>query len=186
MTRTRLLLCLLITLPSFGALFWPEPWIYQRESILNGEWWRLISGHWVHFSTTHLLANLAVVLPCIWILANSRWWTLLLFIVFGALLISIGLLIFEPELARYGGLSGIAIALLARVGCLWLGTPSMRLFGGLILVILIAKVFLLDILGGGIITMEPGIKNVQLSHALGLLFGGLVGGICQTKATLTT
>ena len=32
----------------------PEAWVYDRAAIESGEWWRLISGHWVHSDGAHL------------------------------------------------------------------------------------------------------------------------------------
>jgi rhomboid family GlyGly-CTERM serine protease len=87
-----------------------EAWIYNRASILHGEIWRLWSGHLVHFSASHLGWNLLVIgLTGIWIeragFCGGRW----LFLV-SPPCISLALLIWDPALERYGGLSGMATA----------------------------------------------------------------------------
>jgi len=56
---------LLAVLPAI--LLWLVPTthsalLYDRTAILRGEWWRLWTGHWVHFSFSHLAWNLAVLL----------------------------------------------------------------------------------------------------------------------------
>ncbi len=86
---------------------------YQRQSILDGAFWRLFSGHLVHLGWTHLWLNLAG-LWLIWAIAGdtlsaSGWWLLFLFC---ALFTSVGLLLFNPELQWYVGLSGILHGLL--------------------------------------------------------------------------
>jgi rhomboid family GlyGly-CTERM serine protease len=87
-----------------------EGWIYNRIAILHGQVWRLWTGHLVHFSASHLGWNLLVIgLTGIWIeragFCGGRW----LFIV-SPLCISLALLIWDPALNRYGGLSGMATA----------------------------------------------------------------------------
>ncbi|MGM3275770.1 rhombosortase [Ralstonia sp. 24A2] len=90
---------------------------YDRAAILNGEVWRLVSGHFVHLTWVHCLLNvgglvaLAAILPaslCVWrccvVLA-----TLIGLILFAAL----------PGLQFYAGFSGInyglaVLALLPR------------------------------------------------------------------------
>ena len=37
----------------------PVAWVFDRDAIMAGEWWRLITGHWVHSDLNHLAWNLA-------------------------------------------------------------------------------------------------------------------------------
>ena len=81
---------------------------YHREDIFSGQWWRLISGHFVHVTWMHLVFNVAG-LVVIWlifrdILTQRMWWML----TFGSIVgIDIGLLLFQPEIKWYMGLSGV-------------------------------------------------------------------------------
>jgi rhomboid family GlyGly-CTERM serine protease len=81
---------------------------YDREAVLSGELWRLITGHLVHLGPSHLamnllaLAILAVVLPA---LASWRQW--LLSGLTSAFFIDVGLLGFHQDIAWYVGLSGV-------------------------------------------------------------------------------
>jgi rhomboid family GlyGly-CTERM serine protease len=87
--------------------------LYERARILDGEAWRLWTGHWVHLSAAHLLWNLAVLVPAgVWAERIAPQGTRLLF---GAApgLIGLVLLAFVPGLESYGGLSGLASGLLA-------------------------------------------------------------------------
>ena len=38
-----------------------EALVYDRSAILTGELWRLVTGHWVHFSASHLFYDVTVL-----------------------------------------------------------------------------------------------------------------------------
>lgn len=102
---------LLFTLPAALIAFAParqELFLLDREAVAAGQVWRLWSGHWVHFSTSHLVWNLAVLFATgVW-LERLRPGLLLRHTLLAAPLIGVGVLAFEPALQRYGGLSGLA------------------------------------------------------------------------------
>lgn len=98
--------------------------LLERAAVLRGEWWRLWTGQLVHFGAGHLLWNLAVLVPAgVWAerLAPGRT-RLLLALAPGV--IGGGLLAFDPGLARYGGLSGLAAAVLALLALEKLAVPA--------------------------------------------------------------
>jgi rhomboid family GlyGly-CTERM serine protease len=146
------------------ALAWSEPW----------RWW---SAAWVHLSTRHLLANLAgaaLVLLLGWVARLPReaaWaWAL------AWPLTHLGLLA-EPELLRYGGLSGVlhagvAVAAVALVR----EAPQRRerVLGALLLVGLCAKVLGERAWAHTLVT-PPGwdIAVAPLAHASGTVCGAL-------------
>lgn len=106
------LLCVFITLlpHDLTALFQ-----YERSLILQGQWWRLISGHLVHLGLNHLLMNL-LGLWLIWHLFLTDEGPLAYCLYRLPLLTigtSIGLLILSPEVAWYRGLSGVLHGLLS-------------------------------------------------------------------------
>lgn len=81
---------------------------FQRQSILDGEWWRLISGHWVHLGWPHTFLNLAglVLVMTIFngVLSPLGWAVTGL----GSMLaIDLGFLWMRPDLGWYVGLSGV-------------------------------------------------------------------------------
>ena len=87
---------------------WSEWLVYDRSAILSGEIWRMFTGHWVHFSITHLVCDLLVLGIAGWIieaqrLPNFRWLCALT-----PWLTSAVLLLFEPKMKLFGGLSGLA------------------------------------------------------------------------------
>lgn len=88
---------------------------YERAAILAGEWWRLLSGHFVHLGWSHLLMNLAG-LWLIWELFLNRdnpVPTCLYRLPLLTIGTSLGLLLLSPEVAWYRGLSGLLHGLLA-------------------------------------------------------------------------
>jgi len=91
----------------FGELFNPIL-AYQRVAIIDGQWWRLLSGHLVHLGLVHTGMNLLGLVLIIQlfrgIISTRLWWLA------GAgqcVLISTGFILFNPELESYAGLSGL-------------------------------------------------------------------------------
>lgn len=112
MDRSRLILPLTLTILCVLILGFGDTathWLrYERPAILDGEVWRLLTGHLEHLGWSHLLMNLAG-LWLLWLLygdsLSNLWWCVML----GAtgLGISLGLLMLDPKLIWYVGLSGI-------------------------------------------------------------------------------
>lgn len=80
---------------------------YDREAILYGETWRLLTGNFLHLGSMHLLLNLAG-LGLIWMFFGARFshaqWIVIVLV--AALATGLGLLAFTPEVGWYVGLSG--------------------------------------------------------------------------------
>lgn len=111
-------LCLLIFFLSHNhdALY------VEREAIVQGQWWRLVSGHVLHVDHPHLALNLiAFALLAGYLESHSRT---LLWLSLASGLVAVNGLLLSPwsELTRYCGLSGllnslfvVALYLSARV-----------------------------------------------------------------------
>lgn len=100
------IICLAIIIylsPTLTATF-----IYDRQAIIEGELWRLLSGHLVHFSIKHLLYDtIGFGTAGIWI--EYRGYPQFGFLcLLMAFVISVTLFIIMPTLSYYGGLSGLA------------------------------------------------------------------------------
>jgi len=81
---------------------------YDRTHLINGEYWRVFTGHFFHTNFTHLLFNtFAIIL--LWAL-HGQFYTnkhyILLFI-FSASVISSTIYWLDPQMERYVGLSGV-------------------------------------------------------------------------------
>lgn len=87
---------------------------YEREAILGGELWRLLTAHVTHLGWPHLWLNLAALFVG-WLLCGHCFsmgrWALLVF--GGSLAISGLFLPLDPGLQWYVGLSGVLHGLLA-------------------------------------------------------------------------
>ncbi|MCW8196504.1 rhombosortase [Proteobacteria bacterium 005FR1] len=79
---------------------------YERQPILDGEVWRLLTGHLVHLGWAHLLLNVAALVFLLFGLGACPPHLSANLIVI-AFAVSSGLLIFEPALEWYVGLSGV-------------------------------------------------------------------------------
>lgn len=91
--------------------------LYDRALIVSGEWWRLISGHFIHLSTEHLLINSVGFFLLVYLsfrYANGK--EIATWLIVSALLISISLYAFSPDVVEYGGLSGILHAMIGWIG----------------------------------------------------------------------
>ena len=81
---------------------------YEITMVQTGEWWRLLTGHFIHLSWSHLIFNL-----------TGLWFLILLFyqivnpvlLFTSVLLLSLGtslsLMFFSPDVVWYLGLSGM-------------------------------------------------------------------------------
>lgn len=104
-----LLICGIATIiffvPSLG-----DATIFDRDLIIGGEWWRLITGNLVHLSAMHFVFDVLalLVVGTIIELRGDRFLVLVYFTA-GAV---IGLVVFmtSPDLRYFGGLSGIVTA----------------------------------------------------------------------------
>jgi rhomboid family GlyGly-CTERM serine protease len=87
---------------------------YDRQAILAGQVWRLVTGHLAHLGMGHLLLNLAG-LALVWALVGSALPTArcLAVSLICALGVSLGLLLFDPAVQRYVGFSGVLHGLFA-------------------------------------------------------------------------
>lgn len=81
---------------------------YDHVQIAAGQWWRLLTGNFVHLGWWHLFLNemgLAVlVLLCPQYLSPAVWIRRLLLL---SISLSLGLYFFVPQLSTYVGMSGV-------------------------------------------------------------------------------
>ncbi|MEP1446784.1 MAG: rhombosortase [Paraglaciecola sp.] len=81
---------------------------YDRQQLDNFQWWRLLSGHFLHTNNVHLLLNL-IGLSLLWALHGQYYATLRYLLIFVSLCLgtSAGLYLFSPQMQWYVGLSGV-------------------------------------------------------------------------------
>lgn len=180
---------LLLTAAALLAYFAPglnQALAYEGGSGL-GEAWRILTCHWVHWNGDHLVwsAGTFFVLSLACEDINGHLHRMCIFL--SALLIPLGLRIGSPELASYGGLSGIDSALFgllavsvardALAARKWTGAIAVGVFG-----LGFAAKIAYEMTTGGTAFMNPtsAMIPVPLAHVIGVVVGvatGLSGGI---------
>jgi rhomboid family GlyGly-CTERM serine protease len=104
---TLLGVCALLALIELGGEASRQALSYDREALASGEWWRLLTAHFVHLDPEHALLN-TFGLVLMWALfardySPARW--LAIYLAAG-LAISIGLWFRDPDVTNYVGASG--------------------------------------------------------------------------------
>jgi len=96
-------------------------WRYDRAAILDGEAWRLVTGHLLHADVHHLGWNVFGVLLVWFLFARDytpRQWLAILLT--STAVTSAGFLLLEPELDWYVGFSGVLHGCMAAGLVAWL------------------------------------------------------------------
>lgn len=108
---------LLSTLMVLAQLL-PEVLTYQRDKLAQGDWWRLVTGHFTHSNVNHLVLNLTGLWLWVFLqpthLPAQRLLGLTLFL---ALVISLAFWFINPNLVWYVGFSGVLYSLFGA----WIG-----------------------------------------------------------------
>jgi rhomboid family GlyGly-CTERM serine protease len=144
---------------------------YDRIAILQGEYWRLVTGHLVHDSWSHVIENLAGVGLVAALFPNDyslRQW--LLVGLASLLCIDIAFVCCEPQLEWYVGLSGVLHGLLAA------GTVAWWRFEANVLALILTGIFLGKMAYEQIFGALPSASDMAVvseAHVYGAV-GGLV------------
>jgi len=148
---------------------------YERSAVLEGEFWRLLTGHLVHASAAHLLLNvagLALIAALFRRDYSLRQW--LLIGLFSVVSIDLGLVFYEPQLQWYVGLSGLLHGAIAAGAVAWWKHET-RLLASILSALLIAKLAWEQLHGALPLSGDmPVIVDAHLFGALGGLGAGLL------------
>ncbi len=162
---------------------------YQRQEILSGEYWRMITGHLTHFATIHWLINLFAWI-LIWLYGRSVcsalvWVCTLLVCSVG---VSSGILIFLPDLQTYTGLSGILHGFLIVIAVLHIHHSRYAMTGWIILLFITGKLVYEAFYGPTPTTAELiEMRVITEAHLYGAFSGVLViAGLFLTHYLRTT
>ncbi|MBY4677419.1 rhombosortase [Marinobacterium arenosum] len=96
-----------LLLANFGELL---DWCFDYDAVIQGQWWRLISGHLVHSSASHLCWDLLAFSLAAGYLERRSRTLLCACLLVGLLSVDLLLLSDLSPLARYCGLSGLLYA----------------------------------------------------------------------------
>lgn len=147
---------------------WREVLIYDRAAVAAGEWWRLWSGHLVHFGWPHFVADTGLLLIIGWTLAKefprAAWVGLVLLppVITGAIFW------IDPEMTRYAGLSAVNLGLLLLLAARgWKGDLRDWFWPAIVVIYVVELGYEIwkGGQGGGFITFdEPGVKVATSAH----------------------
>jgi rhomboid family GlyGly-CTERM serine protease len=158
---------------------------YDRQAIAAGQLWRLLTGHFVHWSPGHLTWDMVtfLVLGAACEVRSRR--RFLACLAGSGLAIPIALWLWLPELQLYAGLSGIDSALFALLGTelvreQWRRDSPAAL--GIALVLCLAFAFKIgfEMTSGGTVfvgDLAPGIAPVPRAHLVGAGIGMLASAL---------
>ncbi len=158
-----------LTLLFFFAQFLQTDFVFNRNYIDSGQWWRIISGNLTHSNYPHLFLNLSGL----WILGllfidtfDAK--TFIFSSAFLCLIVGLGLYYFTPELQNYYGFSG------ALYGLFFVGGVNAALnkdvFTGVSIAALILGKIIWDFFQGGSNSSEEliGMPVATDAHQYGL------------------
>lgn len=176
-----------LLLPALALLIYvvpglADPLSLQRTAVLDGQWWRILTGHLTHFTLSHLLWDVGAFLVLGLIAQRRSRAQFAATVVGSAVLISAAVLWLLPQLSEYRGLSGIDSALFGLVAVTLLREQLRERSW------LVAAAIAAALLGfGGKIAFEllthtalfardlgPGVMPVALAHIVGGAWGALV------------
>ncbi len=151
-----------------GGPRWTEALRYERAAVHSGEWWRLVSAHWVHLGVEHLLLDSAG-LVLLWVLyaRDLRAWDWLAVLIGATATIDAGLWWAQPQVHWYVGLSGLLHGAWAA-GAAAVGWRQGR-WGWLMLAVLALKLTLEQRAGGSLLVTN--FPVVSIAHVYGALGG---------------
>jgi rhomboid family GlyGly-CTERM serine protease len=152
---------------------------YNRDAITKGDYWRLITGHFIHLNNMHLLLNMLgvgmVLMLFDHLLAIWQWIVVLLA---SALIISLLIYLNLPQVQAYVGLSGVIHTLYVLGTLQLLNQPKERNFA-IILMLMVTLKLLTENVGQGIsFTADMiGGRVLYQAHLYGALAGLFLGAI---------
>ena len=147
----------------------PEALVFDRVAIAQGEWWRLITAHWVHSDLTHAGWDIAALLLLGALFEARLQWRLPVVLLLATIGVDIWLWWGEPVLNYYCGLSGILNGLLmAGLLRFWRDTRHpVVLLTGMAAVLKIV----VEMNSGQALLTQTAWPSVPAVHAAGLISG---------------
>lgn len=158
---------------------------YDRSGLARGELWRLFTAHLVHYSGSHLLSNLGVLLPGLWLLEARDRRGLPALLAATVLAVGAELWIVDPGIERYAGGSSLAFGLLMLVGLRGLSRGGRwRSVCAVLLGIVVVKLAAECLFGWRVTDWQrhAGFVTVPFSHAAGAV-AGLVAWWWRERST---
>jgi rhomboid family GlyGly-CTERM serine protease len=162
---------------------WNEALIYERAGLANGEWWRLWTGHLVHFGWPHFVADTGLLLILGFALSRRHAVFSLVSLAVMPLAISAALYAFEPGMTRYGGLSALDLGLLLYLALQGWQRNWTDWFWPAVLLIYVSEI-VFEIVqggrGGGMIRFDdPAVQVATGAHVASAVYAALAWGVAR-------
>ena len=143
--------------------------IFDRAAIAGGEWWRMVTGNWVHLSMSHLVYDALAVLIAGCLLERDGA-PLRSIVLASAGAVGLAVLLGLPGIARFGGLSGVVYALVAYLALSGLRERGAWRFLCLTTLLVIAAKLCFELSTGRflLVPTDDEIIAVPLVHAVGM------------------
>jgi rhomboid family GlyGly-CTERM serine protease len=156
----------------------PATFIFDRVAILHGEIWRLFTGQFVHVSLSHLVCDASVVAGAGAALERSGPLRYVVLCLIAPLLIGVGVVVFEPDVGFFSGLSGLAMCFGTGLAMqLITSGRRSRWLGCLIFAAVVLK--LVAEYGNDVAFLDlgTGVVRSRVAHSIGAIvgFGWIVG-----------
>lgn len=141
---------------------------FDRSLLLDGEYWRFMTCHFVHVDMKHGFLNGLAVLLCLWIFHTLRFSDWVFLTLSSALFISIALFVINPSILWYVGFSGVLHAWFAA-GALAMILNGERILGIGLLALLFIKLIWEQYTGLRILSEDALV--ITEAHLYGAIFG---------------
>jgi len=162
---------------AFGAA--PADWVFDREAIAAGEWWRLLTGHWVHSDARHAAWDIAALLMFGFLFEPRLSWSLPTVLLLASLGVDAWLWWGDSALRYYCGLSAILNSLLVcGLAGMWRESRHPLI---LLTAVGAALKIVVEIKTGHSLVTQTAWPSVPATHAAGFICGLLLaaGGIAR-------
>ena len=160
--------------------FLPDSWAglgeFDREAIADGQYWRIVTGQWLHFGINHSLMNAACLALVQWQLLSTlslRHWLGIQSVLM--LSVGLGLYFFSPQVVIYRGYSGAFCGLLAYAALCNLAESRWM---SLLFIGLLVKIISEQMPGYNLYYLQPiiGVAVATDAHLYGFISGTLTAG----------
>lgn len=153
---------------------------WQRDALLGGEWYRLLSGHLVHANPRHAMAN-GLALALLWLLfqraLSLRMWLLAI----PACAVAISALLFATPIDWYVGFSGVLHGLLVLA---LLRDPRLTAATRTLLLAAVAIKIGVELLLGTDSGAWLQVSVVREAHLFGALSGAAIAAVVSATTAL--
>jgi rhomboid family GlyGly-CTERM serine protease len=170
--------CLLLLAPTLlgeGARQWLR---YDRAGLAKGQWWRLLTGHWIHLDVRHAVLN-CLGLALMWALfardyAPRQWVAIVLA---AAVAIDAGLWLGNSTVMWYVGSSGVLHGVMAAGALAYLRRGERE--GWLLAGLLVAKLIYEHRVGA--LPFSGSDPVIVDAHLYGVLGGGAMATLLRPR-----